>query len=1276
MDEKGLKSPAIRRVFTIVLLLGVSGTFMAFYYLVYLPHQQADFNGRMFNILHDITGNFSTRVENYGAVSRNSYINKRCADKPVPFRKDFDKNFDANFKSSFIGNPDTLSKYRTEQDFKHDSIIFKLIDTGKNVADRSEKALSDILEPLISIHANTFQSVLLVKLISDTVKRNSANIKKYDAILYKSCGIDIANINMDSLFPNKNIQGGALNPINIGGIKYQLFLMPFQMKAAPNETFVLAGIISANNYSRQAQDIPLDFLITVVFILVFLLLCLPFLKVFVLSSHENISLADVRFMIASIFIIPFIITLLASSIWLYFYPDRFTNTVLSSLQNELKANFYKEIRECIDQANEYDSIISHPSGKIWESDELGKTVNKLRKEIDSIKGIRTPGAVGIKDVVFYPARYKNIENIHWIDNLGKDIAAWRFTKDPASYFNLKDRQYFKDIKYQLGYICPNSDSKDTFTFQATLSKLTAEYTLNVVIPSSVQIRQGKTSIATGISSRMYSVYNTVIPPGFSYCLIDQKGEIVFHSDTARCLQGNLLEETGNNQFLLNAISHKDSAFIDNIQLYDEPVKMIIRPFGNLPYYLVTYYNKRPEYLFIFHIGAFVFLGMSLLLLFVSLFSYCIMMTEKRITKLLFTPETLGWLKPSFERKDFYIRNCILQITFMLLVLLFSVFLSPVQDQLYMLNYALLLPLFSVTGFYIVKKTKNLISSGKEQDQQSGNDGEIDQETESHKKVSMLWIGKKQLIPFWKQARYILLMYTLSILIFRLLQDVLIYNKFCSGTGEVKFRIWVLIALLPFVMCFIAFINIDYFRNCGRRFKPKNFRMHYLTPYIFSLMLGVLAVSVIPSVTLTRYALNEERILHFQTFQIGLAKKMQERRAGVNQKFWKTKLDIFPKIAASFIDSLKFSPEKGLYLGGLRVDTGQIYFSPATGSASESHAPDRTTPFEDTCVIACSPFYKTLTQFLFLPPDHDEFYDNVSHRKFYYWKQARHKITSDSLPGKEVDSLFLYYKNLSDRRNPASLVLGGELPYFYLFQDITHEPYILLILVIIILVFLFYKIINSVARRIFLVGYFGDNKSQETTWLTEKFNYINRDDLNKTFCLPFAPESFAAIREIENQLLVKNDECILKIHVALIPVYERIWKDCTDEEKYALYDFALDGFTNHKKVIILLQLYQKGLLIKHQDNFHLMTISFRNFLLTKEKSETIKALSKQSKGSWATMRTVFYIILLVVAIFIFLSQEEASKRLITIVTSLGALLPAILKLFDKSSFSSVTNKSGQ
>ena len=251
-------------------------------------------------------------------------------------------------------------------------------------------------------------------------------------------------------------------------------------------------------------------------------------------------------------------------------------------------------------------------------------------------------------------------------------------------------------------------------------------------------------------------------------------------------------------------------------------------------------------------------------------------------------------------------------------------------------------------------------------------------------------------------------------------------------------------------------------------------------------------------------------------------------------------------------------------------------------------------------------------------------------------------------------------------------------HYRLFQDFG-ENYIG-ILALLIFMFLFYKVIYSVSVRIFLIGFFkdinGNPNTQDTELLKETYRQPNLELTIKNILGIDKEVNFATIREKENEKFynsIDGDVYIIEMHLALMDVYENIWQNCTDIQKYTLYDFATDGFTNYKKVMVLYPLYKAGLLIKEPDgNISLMTKSFRNFLITKEASPDIKKLNKQSKnGTWSSLRTVFYIILIGVAVFIFMSQQEASKTLITIITSLGALLPAMLKLFDKSSSGSAS-----
>ena len=120
----------------------------------------------------------------------------------------------------------------------------------------------------------------------------------------------------------------------------------------------------------------------------------------------------------------------------------------------------------------------------------------------------------------------------------------------------------------------------------------------------------------------------------------------------------------------------------------------------------------------------------------------------------------------------------------------------------------------------------------------------------------------------------------------------------------------------------------------------------------------------------------------------------------------------------------------------------------------------------------------------------------------------------------------------------------------------------------------------------------------------------------------------------------------------------------------MYDFATDGFTNYKNVDILYSLYRKGLLRKHNHFLIIVSDSFRNYLITKTGTTEIAQLQQEvnAGGKWGSLRTIFLVVILLVIVFLFIVQEDISKRIFAIVTSLAAVIPLMLKLFDSNSAS--------
>ena len=100
MAEKGLSSPVFRRIFTIILLAGISITFLAVYYFIYLPQQRNLFNARTFRILHQIAISFQQRSENYDTVAMYNSISTQLK-YPIPVNDSSLLNPYANQQNKF-----------------------------------------------------------------------------------------------------------------------------------------------------------------------------------------------------------------------------------------------------------------------------------------------------------------------------------------------------------------------------------------------------------------------------------------------------------------------------------------------------------------------------------------------------------------------------------------------------------------------------------------------------------------------------------------------------------------------------------------------------------------------------------------------------------------------------------------------------------------------------------------------------------------------------------------------------------------------------------------------------------------------------------------------------------------------------------------------------------------------------------------------------------------------------------------------------------------------
>ena len=122
-----------------------------------------------------------------------------------------------------------------------------------------------------------------------------------------------------------------------------------------------------------------------------------------------------------------------------------------------------------------------------------------------------------------------------------------------------------------------------------------------------------------VSTKMYSIINTILPINYSFCIIDKKGLVWFHSNPELNLKENFKEECDNNKYLESAMYSNISKSI-NVNYCNIPCRIHIKPLDKLPLYLIVMFNKK-------HVKSFqaeaitftlLFIGLSFLILFLQI----------------------------------------------------------------------------------------------------------------------------------------------------------------------------------------------------------------------------------------------------------------------------------------------------------------------------------------------------------------------------------------------------------------------------------------------------------------------------------------------------------------------------------------------------------------------------------------------------------------------------------------------------------------------------------
>jgi hypothetical protein len=514
---------------------------------------------------------------------------------------------------------------------------------------------------LYSIRPRGKQSTLLEREASDeahsfeeqTAEETTIVVTKIDALERRS-GWRGATKPLD---PASLITATSHGGVTINGQDYVFFTEPYTFASGPEsidrkaQRWIVGGLVASSRFRNDVTGVSINVVLSTLAVMLLALCCWPYLRIAFIHPSQALTITDVVLIVVCTITGAAVLTLGVLDAIAYKRIVADANAQLQRFGDGINDDFGNDIERA---TRVLDGFVLSPNVK---PDSYG-----------------IPASWATNPLV---AKYPYIETLAWIDKDGMQQV--KFAKEPSALVPVKDRRYFleamaghtwtvKGRPYVLEWV----RSTATGDVRAVLAKK-YDHPLYPVI---------------ALGTELIDVTHAVAPPGVELAILDEEGDVVYHSDTQRIGYENFFAEADQNRALRSAVLARRAESFD-APYWGEDQSMYVRPIVGSPWTLVAFRAKRLTR--VLNVEAVL---LTLMLLLLGATPYLLLYASV----LLLAPRYRApRLWPDPNRWGDYLRLCVILVTLMLFFYLNNWALQP-WSAFYG---ALFLPIIGYLDVYLV-----------------------------------------------------------------------------------------------------------------------------------------------------------------------------------------------------------------------------------------------------------------------------------------------------------------------------------------------------------------------------------------------------------------------------------------------------------------------------------------------------------------------------------------------------------------------------------------------
>ncbi|MDB4923266.1 cache domain-containing protein [Mucilaginibacter sp.] len=656
------------QVVVLVTLLFVL-TLGGLYFFIYVPNNQQHLEEQRFRCLRNIENNIHAKVNNSIALLNTLLV---TYEKNLP-------QYDSSKLNSYI------KEYPRQN--------FILLPVEHVVPGKNNGALSDSASNInlnkkeliiylrkgkyqvgLKYSINQFIDQLLIREIFDEYI-----LLKDGKIIYQSFPSGITAITADSLKTEKSaFLKNQVKSIKMSGIEYKLFAQ--QLSLNEDSALTITGLVTNSNYAYERTKLPENIVLLLLISAMAVILALPWIKLYQMGNQDRLTVMDGMFSFA-------VSMLLMSLLFFAFFKYNIlfrpfmshSEEVKKNLADKIEKNFTAELNDTYQQLHKLDDI-RNKAKLAFDLKNLGKS-HAAKTDSNNVS-VNTTYNKTI-DSIF---SVLDINKVYWVRSNGLEVNNWSSSFDNAPPGDFGRRNYFKHIVDNKPYFLNNKLDKPYYADQI-ISWTNGKFTSVLSMPS-----VNKDVAVAAITFNLKCLNQPVFPKGLFYCIINAQGKVLYHSDTTKNLNENLLNEISAEQKLNRLIISQGSDFFEakysgkNYNFYAKPVQF-------LPYYVVIFEDgtfKSMRDIKIFSFSFYMLTGFFLILIIQLLLIFVVCRKQSFFEKQYFD---ISWVRPDSRFHHQYNLAIVLNVINILLLIIFYKFTSFLQFLFILLFSAMAVTLF-------------------------------------------------------------------------------------------------------------------------------------------------------------------------------------------------------------------------------------------------------------------------------------------------------------------------------------------------------------------------------------------------------------------------------------------------------------------------------------------------------------------------------------------------------------------------------------------------------